>query len=100
MKRTVIAGIATAAFVSGGLGLAGFMLAEGTAQATSGLVPQYNWCPGQPWGFLSPPPADFDWTVCHELEAVSHQPPDGQFDIIEIPNPPPANCPPSILPCL
>jgi hypothetical protein len=43
MKRTLIAGLATAAVVSGGLGLA-----AGTAQADPQSQGPFQWCPGQP----------------------------------------------------
>jgi len=57
MKRTIIAGLATAALVSGGLGLG-----VGTAQADAGAR---HWCPvgsdptapGRIYGW--------DWHVCH-----------------------------------
>ena len=35
--------------MTGRLGLAGFGLALGTAQAVVGPVPQYHWCPGDAW---------------------------------------------------
>ena len=56
-----IAGLAAAALVSGGMGLAAFGLGVGTAQAepTSG-----TWCPGQPvpGGFTE---VNWDWNICH-----------------------------------
>ena len=90
MKRTLIAGLATAAFVSGGLAVG-----AASAQAQPGFVPQYNWCPGQHWQYTIPPPPDFDWSVCHELTAVTHR--DGSATIVEIPNQPPLMCGP--VPC-
>jgi hypothetical protein len=74
MKRTLITGLAAAAVMAGGLGLAG-----GTAQAEPGWGPSYSggncpsgmtcthWCPGDPpipgseFGILS-----WDWNVCHD----------------------------------
>jgi hypothetical protein len=74
MKRTLITGLAAAAVVAGGLGLAG-----ATAQAEPGWGPSYSggncpagmtcthWCPGDPaipgseFGILT-----WDWNVCHD----------------------------------
>jgi hypothetical protein len=94
LKRTLIAGVATAAFVSGGLGLAGFELATGNAQAQPISVPEYNWCPGQPWQYTIPAPPDFDWTVCHQLTAKNS--PDGRSaTIVEVPDIEIPRCPPT-----
>ena len=57
---------ATTMIVTGslGLGLAGFGLASGTAQAVVGPVPQYHWCPGDAWH----PEWGNNWEggVCHD----------------------------------
>jgi hypothetical protein len=62
MKRTLIAGLATAALVLAGLGLG-----AGVAQAdpTPGTK---TWCPGQPMPKqdASLPPLNWDMTVCHD----------------------------------
>jgi hypothetical protein len=76
--------------LSGGVAVAGMVLAAGTAQAQPGFIPQYPWCPGQHWQYLTPPPPGFDMTVCHNLMAQSHS--DGTFTIVELP--PPAPPPP------
>ena len=74
MRRTLIAGLATAALMSGGVGLA-----AGTAQADPAWGPSYSggncpagltcthWCPGDPaipgseFGVIS-----WDWNICHD----------------------------------
>jgi hypothetical protein len=62
--RKRIVGLATTALVTGGLGLAGFALTPGTAQAEPGPFPAYHWCPGDDWfpwwGF------NWDWGTCHD----------------------------------
>jgi hypothetical protein len=76
MKRTLIAGLATAAVVSGGLGLAGLELAAGTAHAGA-----YHWCPGDPPPQVSatapnghtisvPVHPAWDPNVCHDWVAT------------------------------
>jgi hypothetical protein len=81
MKRTVIARLASAVVVSGGLGLAGLGLTAGTAQADPQSPGPFQWCPGQPlpgqhYGAISDPtrnitipPHDitviWDNSVCH-----------------------------------
>jgi hypothetical protein len=91
LKR-IIAG----ALLSGGLVSAGLGLAAGTAQAQPGFAPLYQWCPGQHWQWLIPPPPDWDMSVCHNVKVVyDTRPP----RIVEDPNPPPpppnmfAQCP-------
>jgi hypothetical protein len=72
MNRTLIAGLATAALVSGGLGLAGLGLAAGTAQAQPSFVPLATWCPGQPVpGY---PPVVWDMNVCHDYYETTNTP--------------------------
>jgi len=72
-----ISRFATAVVVSGGLGLAGWGLAAGTAQADPVWGPSYNggncpggntcthWCPGDP---LIPGSQviSWDWNICHD----------------------------------
>jgi hypothetical protein len=63
MKRR-IAGLATTAVLSAGLGLAGLGLAAGTAQAEPDRFPAYHWCPGDDW---HPEWGDnWDGGVCHD----------------------------------
>jgi hypothetical protein len=61
-KRTV--GLATTVLVTGGLGMAAWGLAAGTAEAVPGPMLMYHWCPGEhwdpTWGW------NWDWTVCHD----------------------------------
>ena len=91
MKRGT-AGLATIALLFGGLGLAGFGLAAGAAQAEPGFAPQYHgpvfaggpyqWCPGQDKGgfggaFNTPGPPNWDWGVCHTYYVVQ----DGQGNV-------------------
>ena len=60
MKRTLIAGLATAALVSGGLGL-------GAGAAQAGTPGTQTWCPGQPMPRQDVgPPLTWDMTVCHD----------------------------------
>ena len=64
MKRTLVRAM-TAVLVSGGLGLAGLGLADGTAQAEPCYHPStYHWCPGDfwnpVWGF------NWEWLLCHD----------------------------------
>ncbi len=75
MKRTLIAGMATAAVVAGGLGLAGLGPA-GVAPAAPGPAPlnHFTWCPGHPdpndRSPGGPVPAmehaGWDLSVCHD----------------------------------
>ncbi len=81
MKRTVIARLASAVVVSGGLGLAGVGPAAGTAQADPQSTGPFQWCPGQqlpgdhlgaitiPSRNINIPPRDitvvWDNSVCH-----------------------------------
>jgi hypothetical protein len=71
MKRTLIAGLATAALVSGGLDLAGLGLGAGTAHADrSG-----RWCPGQDLlGSTGPGDVVWDMHVCHTWSFVGYGP--------------------------
>jgi hypothetical protein len=70
MKRTFVAGLASAVVLSGGL--IGLGLGAGTAHAEDG---PHRWCPGQsmewptgPWGQV-----DWDMTVCHTWWGVGYQ---------------------------
>ncbi|HEX3732240.1 MAG TPA: hypothetical protein VHU91_04875 [Mycobacteriales bacterium] len=81
LKR-IIAGVV----LTGGVAVAGLGLA-GAAQALPGTFPRYMWCPGQPWQWLTPPPADWDMHVCHNVMSVHNA--DGSWRIAEDPNPPP-----------
>jgi hypothetical protein len=98
MKR-LIAGLATTAAVSGGLGLAGLGLA-GTAQADPaadwGYGP-HQWCPGQSMQLPQGPGDQYSWGmhVCHTWYRVHYG--DGNVrdrygtpsDAWDGPNPPP-----------
>ncbi len=59
-----LAGFATTALVTAGMGLAGLGLASGPAQAEPGPFPAYHWCPGDNWD----PGWGFNWDggVCHD----------------------------------
>jgi len=74
MKRTLIAGLATAALVSGGLGLAGLGLA-GVAQADG-----TTWCPRDGSYLAKAPWPGFDWTVCHHWHYDNQGGRPGQVD--------------------
>jgi hypothetical protein len=71
MKRTLIAGFATAALISGGLGLA-----AGTAQADPPMPGGTGtWCPGQPMPRQTVgPPLTWDMSVCHHYWYDGHGP--------------------------
>jgi hypothetical protein len=124
MKRTLIAGLATAALVSGGLGLAGLGPA-GTAHADDPVGGPFQWCPGDSMDYSTTaylsgadngPGRGYSWNmnICHtwyrlkNIEA-GNVPYNGDphSDVWDGNNPPaglvlpplPA-CPPSILPCL
>jgi hypothetical protein len=59
MNRTLIAGLAMVALVSGGLGLG-----AGTALADTGVP--HQWCPGDTDPTAPTPGGDeWDWNVCH-----------------------------------
>jgi hypothetical protein len=59
-----IARLALTVLVSGGLSVAGFGLAVGTAQAEP---PTQTWCPGQPMPQQDPShPLVWDMSVCHD----------------------------------
>lgn len=85
MKR-IIAG----ALLSGGVAVAGFGMAAGTAQAQPGFARGMEWCPGQHWEWFVPPPADRDMSVCHNVKVVGHR--GGSFTVVEdtVPPPPPS----------
>jgi hypothetical protein len=93
MKRTLIAGLATAALMSSGLGLA-----AGTAQAAN--QGPYEWCPGQPMSYPGPG-GEFVWdmTVCHTWYRVDfgkgnvprNSPPPPESNIWDGDNPPPSD---------
>ncbi|HEX2398446.1 MAG TPA: hypothetical protein VHJ79_00345 [Mycobacterium sp.] len=99
MQRTLIAGLATAALVSSGFGLA-----AGTAQADN--AGPYQWCPGQDMVF-SPqtgstgPGRDkiWDMNVCHTWYFVdygkgnvpSKYPPPPESNVWDGDNPPPSD---------
>jgi hypothetical protein len=68
-----ISRVATAALVSGGVGLAGFGLPAGTAQAAPGLMPLATWCPGQPVPGIVV--GDWDNSACHEWHYSWHDDP-------------------------
>ena len=78
-RRT--AGRATAALISGGIGVAAFGLGAGIAQAEDpyyGSTPSFGtWCPGQPvpGSFTQ---VNWDWNVCHDYTTVSRYHPDGR----------------------
>lgn len=61
-KRTMVG-----ALLSGGIALAGFGLATGTAHATD--IAPHRWCPGQPMPH-SNPPLTWNMRVCHEYHAI------------------------------
>jgi hypothetical protein len=124
MKRTTIAGMATAAIVAGGLGLADLGPA-GIAQADPGGP--HNWCPGESMDY-SPTAAHFntdtgpgagyhwDMNICHTWYRLRDEKGNVPYglnrgslpsDVWDGTNPPagslmgpPPPCPPSILPCL
>jgi hypothetical protein len=81
LKRVIAGVLLTGGIAVGGLGLAG------AAQAAPGPAPRYMWCPGKPWEWLAPPPADWDMNVCHNVMSVHNA--DGSWGIVEDPNPPP-----------
>jgi hypothetical protein len=87
--------IIAGALLSGGLGLAAVGLAEGTAQAQPSFAPLgYEWCPGQIWQWKTPPPPDWDMTVCHNVQPVydkSVSPPVWRITEDTVPAPPPPN---------
>ena len=64
MRRAIVA-LATAALLSGGLGLASLGLGTGTAEA-QGYGP-YHWCPGDSIYYPTGPGPyySWDWNVCH-----------------------------------
>ena len=77
MKRTLIIGTATAAFVCAGLGSAASELAQGTAHAGAN-----RWCPGDPPPMVSakapngntisvPVHPAWDQNVCHDWVATT-----------------------------
>jgi hypothetical protein len=87
--------LATAVFVAGALGMA-----AGAAQAQPGFVPLDRWCPGD-YVFPTLNQMTWDWGVCHDWHfAYYDDPTANQYKIVEGVGPPPAPCPPSILPCL
>jgi hypothetical protein len=116
MKLTKLpfAGLATAALVSGGLGLAGFGLAAGTAQAQPApMVCQdpnsppgpenfctYQWCPGSPVMRNMP---NWDMNVCHPWYFDPNSPLTNSTIIEGFPDPPPPRfygpCPPLAFLC-
>jgi hypothetical protein len=109
--RRLIAGLATTALVSGGLGLAPFGPASGTAAADPGGA--HHWCPGDNDPTAPTRANDWDWNICHTYYEVKmgrgNVPYNGSLKMSNIwdgDNPPadavlqPAPCPPSILPCL
>jgi hypothetical protein len=89
--KKIIAGM----LLSGGVAVAGFGLAAGTAQADPGCTKHYAcWCPGQ----ALPGPAiigDWDMTACHNWHFASQDTPPGPGGKVEQGQmPPPPNCPP------
>ena len=111
-----IRSLGTALLVSGGLGLAGFGLAAGTAQAQPSPAPldawpgcpndnpsgPCHWCPGDPpvqTGNLRVNPVIWDDSVCHTYWYVYF----GQGNVAqniwegEVPPPPPPPPPPAII---
>jgi hypothetical protein len=72
--RRLIAGLATAVLLSGGVA------AAGTAQAQPGFAPLARWCPGQPVpqaGLDDQSPVVWDMTVCHNYYYLAR--PDGRL---------------------
>ncbi|MBB5163719.1 hypothetical protein [Mycobacterium sp. AZCC_0083] len=104
MNRVLI-GFATAALVSGGLGLAG--LGAGTAQAIDDCAPATkvngmcygpnHWCPGDSLLYLTQNhvkfPVTWDMNVCHTYWHVAPEDANQGFGIYEGPNPPPPQAP-------
>jgi hypothetical protein len=89
--KRIIAG----ALLSGGVALAGFGLAAGSAQAQPGPLPLIHWCPGQPWQSLAPPPPDWDMSVCHDMKTVPDASRNPPWRVVETPPwTPPPGCPP------
>src|ERR1700757_3428387 len=92
-----IVGLATTLLVSGGLGMAGLVLAAGTAQANPGFAQSpcpfpavrgpYQWCPGD---HLPETDVVWDMSVCHTWYWVAYgfQGNVGQF-VYEGDTPPP-----------
>ncbi len=64
MRRAIVP-LATAALLSGGLGLTSLGLGTGTAEA-QGYGP-YHWCPGDSIYYPTGPGPyyNWDWNVCH-----------------------------------
>ena len=111
MRREIV-GLATTLLVSGGLGLAGFGLAAGTAQAWSGdNGGPYQWCPGQTMNLPTGPGPTWVWDmhVCHTWYRVGYAlgnvpsnygAPSYIWDGDNPPPPPPPQCgPPTLIPC-
>lgn len=93
MKRTLVAGLTTAALVSSGLGLA-----AGTARAAN--EGPFVWCPGQTMSYPGPG-REFLWdmNVCHTWYRVDfgkgnvprNSPPPPESNIWDGDNPPPSD---------
>ena len=85
MKRLVV-GFVTSLLVSGGVALAA------PAQAD----PSYwQYCPGQKWQYLTPPPPGTDLSVCHWFAASPVRGPSGgaTWNLVEVD---PSQVPPSV----
>jgi hypothetical protein len=108
--RRVAVGVAAAALVSGGLGLAG--LGAGTARADDDCAPPTrvnglcygpnHWCPGDSLFHLTQNhvyyPVTWDMNVCHTYWHVSQEDANQGEGIYEGPNPPPPVAPPPPVP--
>lgn len=77
-------GLATTVLLSGGVAE---VVCAGTVEAQPGFSRGQEWCPGQPWEWATPPPANWDMSVCHNVLAVGQ--PDGSLTIDEETIPPP-----------
>lgn len=75
--RTVVAGLAAAALISGGLGAAAVGTAAGTAHANPVPAQGTSWCPGEalPFGNIQ-----WDMSVCHTWYIV----PPGQGNVLMV----------------
>jgi hypothetical protein len=62
--RKAFIGLASAAALAGGLGVASLGLSTGVAQAAPQFAPAYHWCPGDFW---DPGWGDnWEWGGCHD----------------------------------
>ncbi len=102
-----VARLATTALLAGGLGMAGFGLTEGTAQAWPGCPDDHpqgpcHWCPGQPLpptGNHVTNPVVWNNNICHTYYYVYF----GQGNVAQNiwdgdnPPPPPPPAPPALI---